>query len=401
MQIQITQSSIYNSLVSYKASKFKQTDLEDNTQFGSFFNYTQKEVVKSEANQYINTKQVPYVSTEQAIERSGKIQEFFTNDYEEFRLAKLEYWANKDNPDYEPPEKYAKYLEQIKNVDPCDIILDGKLVRLPLNEFTHHHGLYETKDIELDPKAQIYRGWNYQFTIQTPSNKYENAPEFESFINKWKDKGLSEDQALYRAAAYAELGLLDYGNQRAVRLYNLPFGDKKQHGFHLIDNPVLKETVLETFNTLDNSDILALRAMAFMPHEFSSLNPEEKPDLNFQNLLDIFASIQKKSPSLKGEYKDLIFDGNINITDGMNFLERNFVYDNITAFFKLSLDDLYEGKKKEPDSETLDNNIKLLETLINNFEKNVKVSNESSEEKLSMLKYYMGNNRFNPLQNYN
>ncbi|MDZ7818262.1 MAG: hypothetical protein U5K55_06440 [Aliarcobacter sp.] len=39
---------------------------------------------------------------------------------------------------------------------------------------------------------------------------------------------------------YAQAGLLDYGKQRAISMGQLPYGDIKQHGFHLINNEPLK-----------------------------------------------------------------------------------------------------------------------------------------------------------------
>jgi hypothetical protein len=65
------------------------------------------------------------------------------------------------------------------------------------------------------------------------------------------DKGESEEHSLVRATTYALAGLLDYGKQKVWQIGNdLPCGDIKQHGFHLIKNAAMK--------TLDNLSVVML-----------------------------------------------------------------------------------------------------------------------------------------------
>ena len=80
---------------------------------------------------------------------------------------------------------------------------------------------------------------------------YDVAKDFEDFVAKWVEKGESEHDAIFRARAYAAAGLLDYGKQKIVDIPNLDYDDKKQHGFHQIDNPPLKKAFLETLDSLD------------------------------------------------------------------------------------------------------------------------------------------------------
>ena len=75
-----------------------------------------------------------------------------------------------------------------------------------------------------DPKAYM---WTYQQTNATYGNVYEDAKDFENFVAKWIEKGESEHDAIYRAAAYAAAGLLDYGKQKIVEIPNLDYDDKK------------------------------------------------------------------------------------------------------------------------------------------------------------------------------
>jgi len=320
-------------------------------------------------NPYNTFEKPATMTTKEAIERSDKIQQFYQNEYEDFLNARLEYWVNKDNPDYEPPQKYAKYLKQIKDVDPRDIIYDGKLVRLPLAESELHLSLAHTQGMKLNEGASMSREWKYQFTIQTPQNRYEDAPEFEAFVNKWIDKGLSEEEALQRAEAYASLGLLDYGKQRATMLSDLPYGDKKQHGFHLIDNEPLKQAVLETLDTLSNEDVWSLKCNAFGNGiTETSLNFDGLPGLSFQDFLNNFASLE----SLKDKYKDLTFDGNINLTKDMDKLHRDFIIDNIKAYFEHRINDLENIEDPNSEDDYIEKHIELIQMLIDNFDKKIK-----------------------------
>lgn len=322
------------------------------------------------------------MTTKEAIERSDKIQQFYQNEFRDFTDVKLEYWKNKDNPDYEPPQKYAKYLKQLKSVDPRDIIYDGKLVRLSLNETQWHLDLSDTQGKQLNEGAQKYREWNYQFTIRTEQNRYEDAPEFEAFVNKWIAKGLSEEEALYRAEAYACLGLLDYGKQRAIMISDLPFGDKKEHGFHKIDNEPLKQAVLETLDSLSTGDVWMLKCNAFEDGQNgTSLNFDEIPDLTFQDFLNNFASLHEKLAPLKEEYKDFSFDGNINLEDDMEQVYKNFIVDNIKAYFEHRIQDLYNTEDESPDYESIEKQAKLIQRIIDNFD--TKIQEQKDEHDTS------------------
>jgi len=335
-------------------------------------NYTMVDTSDS-FNPYKTFEKPASMTTEEAIERSNKIQHFYQTEYEEFENAKLEYWANKDNPDYEPPEKYVKYLKQIKSVDPRDIIYDGKLVRLSLDESSWHHSLAATQGMELNEGAKNCREWDYQFTIQTEQNKYEDAPEFEAFVKKWMDKGLSEKDALSRASAYASLGLLDYGNQRAIMVGSLSYEDKKEHGFHKIDNEALKQAVLETLDSLSLEEVNMLKFNAFEHGQSgTSLNFDDEPGLTFQDFLNNFASLHEKLAPLKDQYKDFTFDGNIDLTEDMTQIYKDFIVDNIKAYFEHRIQDLYNTEDENPDYESMEKQVKLIQRIIDQFDKNIK-----------------------------
>ena len=144
---------------------------------------------------------------------------------------------------------------------PTQVKWENQLVHPLMNNYDFDPGAYEGyKNLKAyDP---ISYEWQTQMMSATNGNKYEDAPEFEAFVNKWIAKGETEDEALSRAGAYAFAGLLDYGKQKALQIggdifpygYVLPYGDIKQHGFHLINNEPLKNAVIQTLDSLNFED---------------------------------------------------------------------------------------------------------------------------------------------------
>ena len=168
-----------------------------------------------------------------------------------------------------------------------------------------------------DPKAYM---WTYQQTNATYGNVYEDAKDFENFVAKWIEKGESEHDAIYRAAAYAAAGLLDYGKQKIVEIPNLDYDDKKQHGFHQIDNPPLKKAMLETLDSLDQASVYLLVANMFSGDDNSS---------SFKELLKEYGVKLEdlKQNQSEEERSKFTFTGDISINDKMSLEYQNFIFD--------------------------------------------------------------------------
>lgn len=305
-------------------------------------------------------------STNEAIIRSNKIQEYFKSVAEEFTFAKLEYWANKDNPDYTPPKKYEKFLVQLNDVDARDIILDGKLERISLEEHTLHYQLNHLDQLEFWTDEQCKQEeWTFQLSIQTPENKYENAPEFEAFVKKWMIKGLTEQEALLRAQAYAQMGLLNYGNQRAIDIGGLSFSDEQNHGLHLIDNPVLKETLLETVDKLNYDELWPFLEIFTFDSENNHLILEDQFDLGIEKFFEQISSLNKKDESTSNLNRLLT------ISKEMYLMHTNSMFNNINSYFE-DLITYFKSLDPESDEEKayFQTRVKLIETLKNNFKDN-------------------------------
>ena len=229
---------------------------------------------------------------------------------------------------------------------------------------------------DTDPEA--YK-WHVQLVAATNGNKYEDAPEFEAFVKKWMDKGESEDIAISRAVTYAEAGLLDYGKQRVHQVgKDLPYGDIKQHGFHLINNEPLKNAVMKTFDSLDYEDAYDLVRSIFEGF------PENKGvPSSFQELLDNFGikleELKKLNPETAKNDK-FTFTGDINLKDGIDSKEyNNFIFDTLIKFFKDRIEKLDYVIENKPPEESRDFNELRdgLNSLIDNFKKEVDIYNNS------------------------
>ena len=199
-----------------------------------------------------------------------------------------------------------------------------------------------------DPKAYM---WTYQQTNATYGNVYEDAKDFENFVAKWIEKGESEHDAIYRAAAYAAAGLLDYGKQKIVEIPNLDYDDKKQHGFHQIDNPPLKKAMLETLDSLDQASVYLLVANMFSGDDNSS---------SFKELLKEYGVKLEdlKQNQSEEERSKFTFTGDISINDKMSLEYQNFIFDTLIGFFKERVNSFVNNEK---------NNLKYSKESIDNF----------------------------------
>jgi hypothetical protein len=222
------------------------------------------------------------------------------------------------------------------------------------------------KSKELYPESYE---WYTQIKNATNGNKYEDAPEFEAFVNKWMDKGYSENEALGRAAMYARAGLLDYGKQKMIPISNLPYGDIKQHGMHLINNEPLKKAMIETLNSLNGGDASNLIASIFQNYPENANTP-----ISFQELLKNFGvkleDLKKLNPE---EHKNdkFTFTGDINLKNGADSKEyNNFIFDTLVKFFKDRIERFDEYVKNTPPGIT--NNLDALKDSTNSLIDNLK-----------------------------
>ncbi len=198
--------------------------------------------------------------------------------------------------------------------------------------------------------GDIENEWANQVKNATFGNVYEDAKDFESFVNNWIEKGYSEMEALERANFYAIAGLLDYGKQKAIALYSeyLGYDDKKQHGFHLIDNPPLKKAFLETLDSLDTGSVADLVSGLF-------LNYPSKTTTSFEDLLKQYGVTleELKETQPEEERSKFTFTGDININEQMSLKYQNFIFDTLIGFFEDRVNSFRESIEKNPKNPNL------------------------------------------------
>ncbi len=220
-----------------------------------------------------------------------------------------------------------------------------------------------------DPRQYM---WTYQQTHATYGNVYEDAKDFEDFVAKWVEKGESEHDAIFRARAYAAAGLLDYGKQKIVDIPNLDYDDKKQHGFHQIDNPPLKKAFLET---LDSLDLVSVSLLVF------NMFPNGENSSSFKELLKEYEvkleNLKQNQP--EEEQSKFTFTGDININDKMSLEYQNFIFDTLIGFFKDRVNSFINNEENyiKYSNESIDKLKNAHDILIENFKKNTKEYNET------------------------
>lgn len=286
-----------------------------------------------------------------------------------FQIDKSNMVENKNQVDENKVEQEYVYIgtiyENIKNgIDKNTLLMEDHL---------RNQEYWNTSD----PKAYM---WTYQQTNATYGNVYEDAKDFEVFVAKWIEKGESEYDAIHRASIYAVAGLLDYGKQKIVEIPNLDYDDKKQHGFHLIDNPPLKKAMMETLDSLDTHS-----AYLLVSHMFS----DDGNSSSFKELLKEYGVKLEdlKQNQSKEDRSKFIFTGDININDKMSLEYQNFIFDTLIGFFKDRVNSFVNNEDNylKYSNESMDSFKNAYDALIGNFKKNTKEYNETK----NILNQYM------------
>ncbi|MCT7611326.1 hypothetical protein N5U14_10790 [Aliarcobacter butzleri] len=303
---------------------------------------------------------------EKNIVRNSNLEKYYNNEEKNIDSGIINNWISyniKNNTD-----KNTLVLQRMKDNDP----------------YAWEHWQSNTKF------DNITNEWTNQMKTATFGNVYEDAKDFEDFVNNWIEKGYSESEALERANFYAMAGLLDYGKQKAIAIYNreLGYDDKKQHGFHLIDNPPLKKAILDTLDSLDTGSVADLVSNLF-------LNYPSKTTTSFEDLLNQYGvkleDLNEKQ--LEEEQSKFTFTGNININDKMSLEYQNFIFDTLIGFFKDRINSIREYKEniEKTTNSSLDNIQNSYDILIENFKRNTKEYNKDK----NILDEYMKNNKAN------
>jgi len=254
-------------------------------------------------------------------------------------------------------EQFAHPFYQFVTYDQCDYVVDEELKNADLLAYD----------------------WTVAMRSATNGNKYDGAPEFKAFVDKWMATGLSEDEALQRASTYVSAGLLDYGSQRASRYSGSPLTDTKQHGLWLIDNPPLKKAILDTLYGLSNRDASDLVISIFNGYPENNNSAEQT---SFQELLTKYGvkleDLKQKDPQFAKENPE-VFSGDINLKNDNSPESQaynNFIFKTIVGFFKDRIESLDRWAPQDPNvdfSSTKDS----INLLIDNFQEKVDTYNEN------------------------
>jgi len=306
-------------------------------------------------------------------ERYEKIQSFFHNDYKNF-LFEVEAYNNevsKYNESY--PNEEEKIYKRVSNV----IVLDGQAINIDAEEYNRHYSIYlatrEGDSVTKDIESNFY----YQEFMKI-DNRYENAPEFESMVNK-----LSNNNDIFnvwrKVSLFVNLGLVSEGNQ--TLFHNLQDSNRASYGMKNVQNENLKQALINTYSSISDYRLLSIPAI------FGTSAEENK----FQNELNDFA---KEYPRTNQKF---IFNGDITIDESSSEEYKNFITKTLIDFFENKKSTYKDETTSLPEDEKKYNTNKVIERfqlLIDNLKFTI---NKEEENNSNLLYQYTKNTKANPL----
>lgn len=307
-------------------------------------------------------------------ERYDKIQSFFHNDYKKFLLEVEEY--NNEVRKYNelnPNELQKSYKGSFNRV-----ILDGETINIDEEEYNRHYSIYLTTRNGDSVTKDIESNFYYQ-EFMNINNRYENAPEFESMVNKLSNEGNDIFSVWRKVSLFVNLGLIPEGNQTLFP--NLQDSENASYAMQNIKNENLEQSLINTFSSISDFKLLTIRTI------FGTSLEENK----FQNELNNYA---KEHPKTNQKF---IFNGDISIDENSSEEYKNFITNILIDFFE-NKKSTYKDKTistSEDEREHHTNQvIERFQLLIDNLKLTI---NKQEEENNNLLYQYIKNTKVNPL----
>jgi hypothetical protein len=136
--------------------------------------------------------------------------------------------------------------------------------------------------------------------------------------------------------------------------------------------------MIETFDSLGNAAVGALIERLFMPDSYLDTDDSSTENLMFQDLIDKFANELKNAAGLESQnnekyskYKNMNFNGNINISNDMTQNEKSFIYDSLLEYLNNHISKIEQIENKY--NESWSSQKEAFTLLINNFK--MKINN--------------------------
>lgn len=307
-------------------------------------------------------------------ERYDKIQSFFHNDYKKFLLEVEEY--NNEVRKYNelnPNELQKSYKGSFNRV-----ILDGETINIDEEEYNRHYSIYLTTRNGDSVTKDIESNFYYQ-EFMNINNRYEDAPEFESMVNKLSNEGNDIFSVWRKVSLFVNLGLIPEGNQTLFP--NLQDNENASYAMQNIKNENLEQSLINTFSSISDFRLLTIRTI------FGTSLEENK----FQNELNNYA---KEHPKTNQKF---IFNGDISIDENSSEEYKNFITNILIDFFE-NKKSTYKDKTistSEDEREHHTNQvIERFQLLIDNLKLTI---NKQEEENNNLLYQYIKNTKVNPL----
>ena len=256
--------------------------------------------------------------------------------------------------------------------------LDGKTINIDEEEYNQHYSIYLTTRNGDSVTKDIESNFYYQ-EFMNIDNRYENAPEFESMVNKLSNEGNDIFNVWRKVSLFVNLGLISEGNQTLFP--SLQDSDNASYAMQNIKNENLEQSLINTFSSISDFRLLSIKAI------FGTSLDENK----FQNELNNYA---KEHPTTNQKF---IFNGDISIDKNSSEEYKNFITNILIDFFE-NKKSTYKNKTisiSETEREHHTNQvIERFQLLIDNLKLTI---NKQEEENNNLLYQYIKNTKVNPL----
>ena len=265
------------------------------------------------------------ITKEYLHERYKKIQHYIKTEYAEFNLR-----ASADNSIL---RDLGMDMTGIKHRDTFGIVkIDGEYIEIDGDEFKRHYRIYlnaqEGMSIAQDHGSSVY----YK-ELNGIDPSFENAEEFESYINdeKWEGSHINE---MYRKISLAvNLGLVEEGDQTLFPILHQT--NKASYTFRNIENDILSQAVLDSIG----SKYTSIFESVMYEYIFGT------DDDFFQNKLNEFAKELEYNPSkYPSVNSNFTFTGDINLDENSSQEYKNFITDTLVDFMQKQKYDYMDEK---------------------------------------------------------
>ncbi|WP_072679366.1 hypothetical protein [Arcobacter sp. LA11] len=268
------------------------------------------------------------ITEEYLQERYEKIQYFFKTEFEDLHKQ-----VDADNGIL---DGMGISMHGFSQRDSWGIVkIDGEYIDIDADEFQKHYEIYRTSMYEEETPVVD----SYISELHASKLSFENAEEFEYYMNKKEWNGSHKNEIYRKISLAANLGLIEEGNQ--THFSELYQTNKASYIFKNIENDILSQAVLDSIGEEYSGTMESIMYNVLFGTD----------DKYFQNKLNEFAKELKDNPSKYDSVNsDFTFTGNINFDENSTEEYKAFITNTLIDFIENQKSDYVDEDYSVDDS---------------------------------------------------